>query len=305
MLLQSNKVKRITASGGGTLAAAAGKSLLVKRIECVASTNDTYLTASIDRVTCGFYRVKGRAGNHIAPLIATYLSKHIMDFLTNRGINVFLPIAEGQTLTLSRYAETGNVIITYDEYEAGDITNIMPNGSKANEFTFLQYMSTSQTPTASQSVDLDTSLSPSEFPDFPAGKSVPAKHKITLLGLVGCPFTTGAAGPNAWGTSFLKLIKDREVLFDEDRNGLPFDGQDATATADAYGCNFSVVGPCVPSLINTSVKPWGDPLMLDPALVFDPGAELNIQLTGVMTTAAAWEETMVDFACILKVERES
>jgi len=303
MLLQTNKVKRIIAGGGGTLEAAAGKSLLVTKLECVASASDTYLTASIDRVTCGFYRVAGRAGNHIAPLIATYLHKHIMEFLTSRGINVFLPIAEGQTLTLSRHSEAGNIIITYDEYEAGDISNIMPNGSQAKEFTFLQYMSSSETPVASESILLDTSLSPSEFPDFPAGKAVPAKHKITLLGLVGCPFTTGAATPHNWGTTFLKLIKDREVLFDEDRNGLPFDGQDANAVADAYGCNFSVVGPCVPVLINTSVKPWGDPLMFDPALVFDPGAELNIQLTGVMVTQAAWEETMVDFACILKVER--
>ena len=31
--------------------------------------------------------------------------------------------------------------------------------------------------------------------------------------------------------------------------------------------------------------------------------ELNVYLTGVMTTAAAWEETMVDFAAILKVKK--
>lgn len=305
MLRQANKIKRITASGGGTLSAAAGKSLLVTKIECVGSTNDTYLTASIDRVTCGFYRVKTRGGNHIAPHIATYARLHIMEFLTRVGIDVRLPIGEGQVLTISRYAETGNVIITYDEHDAGDILATMSNGSASKVFTFLQYMSSSETPTASQNILLDTSLSPAEFPDFPAGKAVPAKHKITLLGLVGCPFTTGAAGPNAWGTSFIKLIKDREVLFDEDRNGIPFDGQDATATADAYGCNFSLIGPCVPVLLDSGVKPLAEPLMLKPPLVFDAGQELNIYLSGVMTTAAAWEETMVDFAAILQAERES
>lgn len=303
MLKQSNKVKRITASGGGDLVADAGKSLLVRAIYCVASTNDTYLTASIDRVTVAVFRLAGRAGNHIAPLVATYLHKHIMEFLQGLGVEMRIPVAEGQTFNVARYAETGNVIIVYDEYEAGDMRSDMVNGSGSAEYTFLQYMSTSITPTASQSVLLDTSLSPPEFPAFPCGAVVPANHRITLLGLVGCPFTTGGAGPENWGTSFCKLIKGREVLFDPDRNGIPFDGQAAAATADAYGCNFSLIGPCVPSLINTSVKPSGDPLMFDGGIVFEAGEELNVYLTGVMVTGAQWEETMVDMAAILKVEK--
>ncbi len=300
-LIQGNKVKRITASGGGDLSAAAGKSLLIKFLYCIASTNDTYLTCSVDRVTTAIYRVKGRAGNNLSPLLDAYLTPHLMEFLTSKGVNVAIPVAEGQTFNVSRYAETGNVIIVYDEYASGDMQATMPNGSAASEYTFIQYMSSSVTPTASQDILLDTSLSPAEFPDFPCGKTVPAGREITLLGIMGHPFTTGAAGPNAWGTSFVKLIRDREVLFDEDRNGIPFDGQDAAATADAYECNFSLIGGCVDVLKDSSVKTVGYPLLFNPALVFPPGEELNIYLTGVMTTAAAWEETMVDFAAILKV----
>jgi len=303
MLKHSNKVKRITASGGGDLSAAAGKSLLVKAIYCIASTNDTYLTCRVDRVTVAYYRVAGRAGNQIAPILKGSLTPHIMNFLTEQGVGVFIPIAEGQTLNIGRYAETGNLIIVYDEFDAGDILSTMPNGSNATEYVFMQYMSTSQTPTASQDVLINTSLSPAEFPDFPAGKDVPANHEITMLGLTGHPFTTGAAGPNAWGTSFLKLIREREVLFDDDRNGIPFDGQDATATADAYNCNFSLIGPCCDVLLDTAVRTHGLPLMFDPPLVFKAGEELNIYLTGVMTTAAAWEETMVDLAAILLVKK--
>jgi len=305
MLIQANKVKRITASGGGDLSAAAGKSLLVKAIYCIASTNDTYLTIRVDRVTVAFYRVKGRGGNHLSPLIALYSILHLMEYLTSRGVNVSIPVAEGQTLNVSRYAETGNVIVVYDEYDAGDIQANMPNGSAASEYVFMQYMSSSETPTASQDISIDTSLSPAEFPDFPAGKVVPANHEITLLGLAGHPFTTGAAGPNAWGTSFVKLVKEREVLFDNDRNGLPFDGQDATATADAYGCNFSLIGSCTPVLLDSGVQAIGPPLLFDPAIPFSEGAELNVYLSGVMTTAAAWEETMVDLAAILHVKRTS
>jgi len=303
MLRQANKVKRITASGGGDLSAVAGRSLLVKAIYCIPSTNDTYLTIRVDRVTVAFYRVAGRAGNQISPYLTAYVIPHIMQFLAAHGINVFIPVAEGQTFNVSRYAETGNVIIVYDEYDAGDITAAMPNGSAASEYVFMQYLSTSVTPTASQDVLLDTSLSPAEFPDFPAGKVVPAKREITLLGLAGHPFTTGGAGPNAWGTTFVKLLREREVLFDEDRNGIPFDGQDATATADAYMCNFSLIGPCTPVLLDSAVQVIGEPLLFDPPIVFGEGEELNMYLSGIMTTAAAWEETMVDMAAILLVKR--
>lgn len=303
MLKQGNCVKRITASGGGDLTAPSGKSFLVKSIYCIASTNDTYLTISVDRVTVAFYRVKGRAGNHLAPMLVDYINPNLMDFLTSKGVNVTIPIAEGQTLNIARYAETGNVIVVYDTYDAGDIRADQENGSLSNTYLMIQYMSSSETPTANQSILLDTSLSPSEYPDFPAGRVVPAGHKVTLIGLVGHPFTTGAAGPNAWGTSFIKLVRDRETLFDEDRNGIPFDGQDSSATSDAYECNFSLIGPCVPVLLDTSVQTIGDPLIFDPPLEFKEGEELNIFLTGVMTTAAAWEETMIDFACIQKIVR--
>ena len=304
MLRQGNKVKQLIASGGGDLIAPAGRSYLVTGIYCIASTNDTYLTIRVDRVTVAYYRVKGRAGNHISPILKTYRVLNIMDFLAARGINVSIPVAEGQTLNVSRYAEAGNVILLYDEYDAGDIRADMPNGSDAKEYTFLQYMSTSETPTASQDVLLDTSLSPAEFPDFPAGRVVPAKHEITMLGLVGHPFTTGAAGPENWGTTFVKLVRDREVLFDDDRNGIPFDGQDAAAIADAYMCNYSLIGACVPVLLDTAVKAIGEPLIFTPPLIFGEGEELNIYLSGIMLTGAQWEETMVDFAAILHVVKK-
>jgi len=304
MLRQANKVKQITVSGGGDLSAPAGLSYLVKSIYCIASASDTYLTLRVDRVTVGFYRVADRGGNQISPILLAYDTPHIMEFLASKNVNVSIPVAEGQTLNVSRYAEAGNVILVYDEYDAGDIRSDMPNGSQASEYTFMQYMSTSETPTASQDIILDTSLSPAEFPDFPAGKVVPANHEITLLGLVGHPFTTGGAGPNAWGTSFCKLVREREVLFDDDRNGIPFDGQDATATADAYRCNFSLIGACVDVLKDSSVKTVGYPLMFEPAIVFSEGAELSVYLSGIMTTAAAWEETMVDMAAILRVVRK-
>jgi len=303
MLLQSNMVKRITASGGGALEAKTGESLRVKRIECIASANDTYLTISVDRVTLAYYRVAGKSGNHLSTILSAYLKANLMEFLTNAGVNVSLPIAEGQTMTIARYAEAGNVIIVYDRYSAGDVKATDQNGSQSNVYTFIQYAKIGDTPAASGDYQIDTSITPAEFPDFPCGKVVPAKHTIELLGIVGSPFVQGISGPHSLATSFFKLIKDREVLFDTDRNGIPFDGQDAAATAVAYAANFSLIGPSTPVLLNTNAICNGKPLMFDPVLKFEAGAELLAYLTLVETDTSVWVDDTDDQAFILRVRR--
>jgi hypothetical protein len=303
MLLQSNMVKRLTASGGGELEAKTGESLRVKRIECIPSTNDGYLTISVDRVTLAYYRVKGKSGNHLSTMLTAYLKRNLMQFLTDAGINVSIPIAEGQTLTVSRYAEAGNVILIYDRYSAGDVKASDPNGTESNIYTFLQYAKIGSTPDASGDFQIDTALTPAEFPDFPCGKVVPARHTIELLGIVGSPFVQGIAGPHSLATQFLKLVKDREVLFDTDRNGIPFNGEDAAATAVAYASNFSLIGPCTEVLLNTNAICNGDPLMFEPALVFEAGQELLAYLTLLETNVSVWVDDTDDQAFILRVRR--
>ncbi|GAJ13273.1 unnamed protein product, partial [marine sediment metagenome] len=129
MLKQSNMIKHLTAVSGGDLSVAAGESVLVKRIECIPSGTDTYLTLSVDRVTVGYYRVAGKSGNHLGTILTSYLKRNLMEFLTAHGVNVTIPVAEGQTFNVSRAADEGNVIIIYDKYDAGDILATMPNGS--------------------------------------------------------------------------------------------------------------------------------------------------------------------------------
>jgi hypothetical protein len=297
-------VKRITASSGGDLEAKTGESLRIKRIECIPSANDTYLTIRVDRVTVAFYRVKGKSGNHLSTMLFAYLKRNLMQYLTDVGINVSIPIAEGQTLTVSRYAEAGNVMIIYDRYSAGDVKESDPNGSASKMYTFVQYAKVGTAPTASGDALISASLTPSEFPDFPCSRVVPALHTIELLGILGCPFVSGAAGPVSFATSFMKLIRDREVLFDSDRNGIPFDGQNAAATALAYGCNFSLIGPQTSVLVDSNAIANGEPLMFDPPLKFEAGQELNAYLTVVKTGAATWVDNVDDQAFILRVRRQ-
>jgi len=304
MLKQANMIKRITAVSGGNLSAAAGESLLIKRIECIPSGTDDYLTLSVDRVTVGYYRVRTKSGNHLSTILTSYLKRNLMEFLTEHGVNVTIPVAEGQTFNVSRAADAGNVIIVYDKYDAADVLATMPNGSDSKEFTFVQYAKVGTPPTASGDALIDTAITPAEFPDFPCGKVVPALHTIKLLGIVGCPFADGAGGPISFTTSFMKVIKGREVLFDEDRLGIPFDAQNEAAAALTYSSNFSLIGPCVEILLSTGVVANGDPLMFDPALEFAAGEELNVYLSVVKFGAATWTDNVDDQAFILNVKRQ-
>lgn len=303
MLLQSNMVKRITASGGGDLEAKTGESLRVKRIECIPSTNDTYLTVTVDLTTVAYYRIKGKSGNHLSTILTSYLKRNLMEFLANHGINVTIPVAEGQTLSVSRYAEAGNVMIIYDRYSAGDVKASEPNGSEAKIFTFLQYAKVGTVPTASGDALIDTALTPAMFPDFPCGKVVPARHTIDIMGIFGCPFVDAASAGNCFATTFLKLIRDREVLFDPDRNGIPFDGQDAAATAIVYGSNFSLIGSGTEILLNSNVIANGEPLLFEPPMRFEAGQELNAYLSIVKSGTHTYTDDVDDQGFILQVSQ--
>jgi len=296
-------IKRITASGGGSLEAKSGESLKVRRIEVVPSTNDTYLTVSIDRVTVAFYRVKGKSGNHLGTIHGAYLKGNIMEFLASRGVDVSLPIAEGQTLSVSRYAEAGNVMLIYDRYDAGDVRETDKNGSQTKEYTFLQYAKVGTAPTVSGDAKIDTSLTPSEFPDFPCGAVVPAQHAIDLLGIVGSAFGGKAGGTISWASQFLKLLKDREVLFDGDRNGIPFNGETTIAGTVIYRANFSMIGPGTETLLDSSLITPGNPLIFEPAIPFIAGQELNAMLTVIQAGTLDWPANVDDQAFILRVKR--
>ena len=303
MLLQGNCVKEITASGGGTLVAPAGQSLLIRNIYCEPSSNDSYLTCQVDRVTVAFWRLKGLTGNHLSFIEGAGLILNMTEFLAAKGINISIPIAEGQTFTVSRYAETGKVLLVFDRYDAGDIHADMPNGSDAKEYIFMQYMDIVTGVSASGDALFDTSLSPAEFPDFPCGKAVPANYRITLLGLVGTPWQAGESGPKGYYTTHIKLIREREVLFDEDRNGIPFYSYYTASPSLLYEAAFTLIGSGMHN-IGSGMKGTGEPLIFSPTLVFDAGVELNIYAVMVLFgTTPTWSSGKADLAAILKVEK--
>jgi hypothetical protein len=81
----------------------------------------------------------------------------------------------------------------------------------------------------------DTSSSPDEFPAFPFGKTVPAKLNAKIHAMFASDVTIiGDATTKYVKTAYIKMVKDRETLFDEDRNGIPFFSAPVGTTAASH-----------------------------------------------------------------------
>jgi len=304
MLRQGNCVKRITAVSTGSLMADSGESFLIKGLYVIPVSGNDYLTMKVDRKTVGVYRIYGKSGNQLDYMKQDFVYKNLMEFLTANGINCSIPVAEGQAFTVSTSGNTPIVVIVYDIYDAGDIRADMPNGTASKEYLFMQYMETSETIAASGDFLLDTSLSPAEFPDFPCSRAVPANTKIQLLGLVGCPVGAGISDSDVLGSSYVKLVKERETLFDEDRNGIPFFYQQGIYGGDSYWSKFSLIGSCTSLDTSTLNVTLGDPLLFDPTLQFKSGEELLIYMSFIQVGSRTLGANAIDLAAILKVTGE-
>ncbi|MBA7521503.1 hypothetical protein ES705_13610 [subsurface metagenome] len=272
-LRESYMVKHLTDALGGQLMADPGQSLLIKDIYCLPSELDDFLTIRVDKVLVGFYRVKGKSGNHQAYPNERRPNPSLMGYLADKGLNPFIPVGEGQTLNVVRADEPGDVTLCYEIHDAGDITPAMPNGSASPEYLFINYVSNLSAIAADGESLLDKSVCPAEFPEFPIVKDVPAKTTIEILGIVGSPVGfSGVTGENTGETQFLKFVRGRDTLHDEDRAGLMFEGEDLAADGTEYTPVASVIGAL-------TVDELEEPFWLPEALVFEAGEELNVYVT--------------------------
>lgn len=173
MLRQTNCIKSALNTAGLTLQADVGESFLVKAIYVGIVTTDSYLAVKVDNFSVAYYKVKGKRGNQLWGFQKQKYGLNLMKLLVDRGLPFAIPVAEGQKLTLPVLDGAGYMQVVYDRYDSGDIIPTMPNGTASKKFSFIQYLRESAVLTASGDMLLDTSLTPAEFPDFPAGKPVP------------------------------------------------------------------------------------------------------------------------------------
>lgn len=205
----------------------------------------------------------------------------LMMYLQRLGLWKGFPVAEGETFKMEGVYDSNHTnawqVLIFEIHDAGDLTQESENGSKSNVYTFLNYGNCGASINTNGDSLYTTSQSPSAFPSFPFDAVVPARHEIEVLGICASPFAPQENDDTDYiFTRYLKLVKDREVLFDEDRNGIVFDNRQLSLThrQDSIAQGFSLIG-------NKSEYDLNDPLMFTPPLKFVAGDELNIYLTTV------------------------
>jgi len=293
------------------LQADTGEAFMVKDI-VIQGSNDTYVLLEIEKTTVGFFRVDGGAlGSHLPPNRAAAGADYrrvgfkglssitLISYMIEKGWMRGYPVAEGQTFRVKPFTsgkKLNNVVIVYEKYDAGDIKKDMPNGSEASEYIFINYGQPSSALTSSGDYEINTVKTSAEFPDFPIGDAVPSKHEIDILAVLGTETLNYVDADNYTYTKYLKFFKGRKVLFDDDRNGLPFYQQvfSGVSAGTHYGRGFSVVG-------NYSAYDRREPFIPPKPLTFKAGDELKVYITAGQGTGTGSID--VGYAEIAFIER--
>ncbi|MBA7495166.1 hypothetical protein ES702_05745 [subsurface metagenome] len=265
------------------LTAKVGESLLVKQLRVGALHSLGFCECLIDRLSVGFFYTGDINSNHLEQCSEVGPWPNVFERLIQLGVFNGYPIAEGETFEIKPAVVGATVVgaIIYEVHDAEDIKAEMDCGSKAASYMFLNY----GTNTAAIAVDtygpLDKTRNPSEYPSFPYGEVVPAGHEIDVMGIL-LKDWAGYVDNTAANMRYLRLTKDRKVLFNDDRRGI----------YSTQGMSYFTWGPIRQT--QTDIKLFPEPL------TFKAGDELNVELSGASTEITAED---VEIAFILKVRR--
>ena len=271
----ANYVRTWRNASEGSYTIDVGDSVMVKGIFVSGATSSDFLHLLIDKTTVGYFRIGGSKGNQLGyPSNGFDQEINVLKLLSNVGVFEGFPVGEGQTISW-KTVNGSNVDVTMQMIlgDAGDYTPDAVNGSNSREYVYLNYGQPVSNPSSAGDVIIDNSLIPVEFPQFPFGAEVPAKAEIDLIGICVTPVgrTSDSAGNKAIST-YLKFIKEREVLFDKLRNGIPIIGEAPSSDGVDYTTGSSLIG------FNSTIDKKRA-LLFDEPLTFGSGEELNLYVT--------------------------
>lgn len=279
------KTENVLTTASMEIEAEADESLLIKRVAEQPAEDILYTTLKTRKTSVGYFYNGAVNANHLEAWCLGMTNGNIIDQMIAKGMMVGYPVAEGEKFSVSNpHAGTNQIQAFYETYEAGDMLKEMPNGSKADEYDFVNYGTNTSAMTASAFGEATESRNPTEFPAFPFGEDVPAKTEIELWAFLVLNYDpTGAVATTRDEVRFLRLTREREVLWDKDLQGIYLT---QGMTQESWGC-----GRQAPvQKVNWFPKP----------LVFGPGEELKAEVSCGATLIAAKE---LDIAFITKVRK--
>ena len=212
-----------------SLVAPVGESYLIKNIY-VAFPASATVRVLIDKTTVGFFYLGGAQKSDLVTRAGESELPNVLQVLRDSKIFRPYPVESGQTFSLVFDSGTSNdVFVEYSVYDASDIKATDPNGSLSSDYDVILYGYPSTIISDGYS-KYDTALDPDEFPKFPFSEVVPSKTTITINALLhyAVARTSGSGGSKS-EERYIKFQRDRVVLFDTDRNGLPYLGSASAA----------------------------------------------------------------------------
>jgi hypothetical protein len=279
-LLEANKVKQVIGNTQFVLTAPANRSYRIRDIHIAGSAAE-YAQFTVDKTTVAYFRVGGGTlGNHLPFQIAdeenVTLYRWMLEYLGFTPI----PVASGQSFAIVGVHDADSVVcVEYDEYNAGDVSASEPNGSQANRFQFINYGRYTGT-LADGENRYSVQQTIRQYPAFPFGEVVSAKTNVKILGIVASDISKDVSGTDDQKTTFLKLVRGRKVLFDDDLDGLINLGQATFATGIVnVGTGQSLVG-------NYDDVDRRKPFILPVPLEFKEGESLDVFMTTSSVTGA-------------------
>jgi len=223
----------------------------------------------------------------------------LLAYLRRAGQFKGYPVAEGEVFTVELCTgATAVKMVEYEIHDAGDFTSDMENGSKSNTYMYVNYGDTGAVLQAVADTVLAETNNPTEYPDFPFGGIVPSGQKMDLIGVLASDVAPAAnVTGTATYTDYLRFMKGREVLFDEDHNGLLYMARflDPPGAVNMIGEGYAVGG-------NFTQCDLKQPHMFDPAIIFNEGEELSVSWHIVLEGAGSpISEELQEIGLILRI----
>lgn len=211
-------VKAYLGSADFTLKADEGESFLVKDV-LFADSGSEFSEILVDRMSILAITTKNQQQNQNWFHFADIDRPGILKILEDAGLWKGIPVASGQTLTVkTNYDSDKRCMVIFEQYDEGDMTAEMENGTKGKEYLFINYGTNGAAIADAGYGDFNKPILPSEYMNFPFGDAVPSGHEVDLLSVM-TNRKNRAASANL-GLPWTKLIRGREVLFDPDRQGV-------------------------------------------------------------------------------------
>ena len=279
--------KIVLAADSLTLNPVPGRSFKITSIQVKTSQTEDWATLKSGLSSVGYFSVGDEDHNHLPLFPDISNPESLLHFLETSEFVTAYPVVEGDPFQVRLGNAADLIKIEYEEYDAADMTADMPNGKASPQLLLTLYGTNKTAVTAAGYASIDKLLNPKEFTSFPFESVVPTGRSFKIHALL-CLDVSDNDYPGSvdkiHNTKYLKLTKNREVLYDSDMNGFYVAGTGAVA-----GSINTVVNNGTNQLPYVGNDKAGGFFLLPADLVCDPGDELNIEVSidGEFGTLAA------------------